>query len=910
MVEAFAAVGLAASIATFLDVSAKVLVRLHEFQSSTQEIPKVFQSIMKRLPLIRNIIDRIKRECEDDSLTENAQHELSHMVEGCLEQITMLEKLMKNILPAPTASTSRRLWKAIASVYKEKDIVTIEETLGKYERTFTLYFSLRSEASIAITVKENTYYEVPLLQVSHFVGRVELLEEIETSFANITGNTRHPKIAVLLGMGGQGKSQVALEYCRVARTSGRFQAIFWIDASSPNTVSRGFEMITAKISGAGREFNDIESKIAFVRETLARWRSPWLMVFDNYDQPSEFKNITAYLPRGETGAVLFTSRHADSERLGVTIRVTQMTEDEGLEILLHQSKRERNDDDTKEGKEIVRKLGYLPLAIDQAGAYINARKLPPRIFTKHYDERKEAVLKHTPSPWEYRRRVSEGKDETLLNVFTTWELSFQQIGKNEDERTMIGHFLTLSAFFDATNIGEELFRSHLASNGKPPRWMEHFISGGLWDQYKYQDIIVELLSLSLLQSVDIESTESRFSLHPLVTDWLKLRTDQKGRQKYAAEATMILTGYIDARDRAALPLQIKLDILSHIDVCVQNYREYLWELDESDIVSLRGSASTFAIFYQIHDRYQEAEAMYERALAGYEKALGPEHTSTLSAVNNLGSLYWDQGRLAEAEAMYERALTGYEKVLGPGHTSTLDMINNLGLLYRGQGRLAEAGAMYERALVGKEKALGLEHTSTLDTVNNLGLLYRDQGRLAEAEAMIERALTGYEKVLGPEHTSTLNTVNNLGILYRDQGRITEAEAMYERALAGKEKALGLEHTSTLNTVNNLGILYRDQGRITDAEAMYERALAGYEKALGPEHTSTLSTVNNLGILYWDQGRLAEAEAMYKRALAGREKALGPGHTLTLDTANKLGILYRDQGRLAEAETMFERAQIL
>ena len=98
--------------------------------------------------------------------------------------------------------------------------------------------------------------------------------------------------------------------------------------------------------------------------------------------------------------------------------------------------------------------------------------------------------------------------------------------------------------------------------------------------------------------------------------------------------------------------------------------------------------------------------------------------------------------------------------------STLNAVNNLGSLYRDQGRLMEAESMYQRALLGKKKTLGPEHTSTLDTVNNLGLLWNNQGKLKEAEAMYQCALAGYEKTWGPDHTSTLNTVNNLGSLYR------------------------------------------------------------------------------------------------------------------------------------------------
>ncbi|KAH0538196.1 hypothetical protein FGG08_005212 [Glutinoglossum americanum] len=906
MAEAFAAVGLAASILTFVDLSSKVLDRLREFYSTAEDTPRVFQDITTQLPLIVDILTRVEKRCEDSPLTRDAQQTLLHVVKGCLRQITMLDGLIEKMLPNSTDSTPRRLRKVIASVLKERDVVGIQRTLETYKSTLTLHFIEKYGGSIATTARESTYYEIPSLQVPQFVERVELLEEIETSFARVTRNTC-PKIVVLLGMGGQGKTQLALEYCRVARTSERFQAIFWIDASSPNTVSHGFEIIAAKISSDGRAFDDIESKVTFVKETLRKWQSSWLIVFDNYDQPGEFGNVATYFPQGETGSILLTSRHAASERLGVTIRITGMAEDEGLELLLRQSKLERNNGNAIEGRKIIQKLGYLPLAIDQAGAYISARKLPLRLFEKHYNERKETVLRHTPLLWEYRRRLGGDKDEAILSVFTTWELSFQQIGKNENERTMIGHFLTLSAFLDASNIGEDLFKSHLASTNDPTQWMKNFTSRGVWDQYKYQDTVAELLSLSLLQGVDIGSSESRFSLHPLVTDWLKLRTDLEGRQKYTIEAMVILTNYVDMRDQDLLPLQIKMYMISHVDACLQNDKEYLPELDESDFVSLRGSAFTFASLYRDHCRYQAAEAMYQRALTGYERALGPEHTSTLDTVHNLGSLYADQGKLTEAEAMYQRALTGYEKALGPEHTSTLDTVHNLGSLYADQGKLTEAEAMYQRALTGNEKALGPEHTSTLDTVNNLGSLYAAQGKLTEAEAMYQRALTGCEKALGPEHTSTLDTVNNLGILYADQGKLTEAEAMYQRALTGCEKALGPEHTSTLDTVNNLGILYADQGKLTEAEAMYQRALTGCEKALGPEHTSTLVTVNNLGILYADQGKLAEAEAMFQRALTGCEKALGPEHTSTLSTVNNLGILYADQGKLAEAEAMFQRA---
>ena len=112
--------------------------------------------------------------------------------------------------------------------------------------------------------------------------------------------------------------------------------------------------------------------------------------------------------------------------------------------------------------------------------------------------------------------------------------------------------------------------------------------------------------------------------------------------------------------------------------------------------------------------------MYQRALAGYEQALGPDHTSTLDTVHNLGLLYSDQGKLKEAEVMYQRALAGCEQALGPDHKSTLDTVHNLGLLYQHQGKLKEAEVMYQRALAGREQAPDPNHSETRKVSRNLG----------------------------------------------------------------------------------------------------------------------------------------------------------------------------------------------
>jgi len=704
-----------------------------------------------------------------------------------------------------------------------------------------------------------------------------------------------PSIVVLIGMGGAGKTQLALEYCLRMKDERRFRAIFWLDASSRNTLCGSMEA-AAKQLLPDRVLDNPEAAVTLVKEVLSSWSERWLLVFDNLDNPEDLPGIVNLFPANRHGCILITSRYAGSKELGQSIELDRMEKDESLQLLLRSSG--GGTDELVAAEEILKLLGNLPLAIDQARAYISKRQLGLRAFVREYERRKQSIMQETPEHWPYRRMLPGKEKETSLSLLTTWEMSLPQLGVGE-QGAELEKVITLFAFFNPVNIGERLFSKDGDDDNLTISPMSIFRDDGRWNHLNFEDAMVKMQELSLLQFSHSNESEITVSLHSMVSEWLRMRVEKSSQPTFLEAAISHLKCHLKSIGDS--DYKTRQEGQAHLDT--------IWQ--EVEISKLGdhflGARITFGNFHQDQGRLKDAEMMFDRALAGYEKALGPEHTSTLGTVNNLGLLYADQGRLKDAEIMYNRALAGKEKALGPKHMSTLDTVNNLGILYRWQGRVQDAEIMYNRVLAGYEKTLGPEHKSTLDIVNNMGLLYVDQGRLKDAEMMYNRALTGCEKALGPKHPSTLDTVNNLGILYANQGRLKDAEIMYDRALAGYEKALGPEHTSTLGTVNNLGLLYADHGRLKDAEMMYNRALAGKEKALGSEHMNTLNTVNNLGILYANQGFLKDAEIMYDRALAGYEKALGPEHTSTLDIFNNLGVLYAGQGRLKDAEIMYNRA---
>ncbi|CAI7621060.1 unnamed protein product, partial [Penicillium viridicatum] len=498
------------------------------------------------------------------------------------------------------------------------------------------------------------------------------------------------------------------------------------------------------------------------------------------------------------------------------------------------------------------RLYGLPLAIVIAGAFMRETGTSITEYLQYYQESwSELQLQSNPG-----RQYQQG------NILQTWMISYLEIQKRDPSAADL---LLLLARFDNHDIWYELVENGRHSSNVPD-WLEKAISSGL----AFKIGVKSLIGFSLLES---KQQEGSYAMHPVVQEWCLhiASTNKNVNWMELNELALISVGYSvpSASDRNYSELQQRL--LPHAN--------YVCHLDWSDDnIELLGAFHGLGDLYSDQSKLKEAEEMYQRALAGKEKAFGLDHTYTLDTVYRLGSLYKDLGKTKEAGKMCQRALLGYEKALGPDHTSTLNAVLCLGILYFDQGKLNEAEEMYQRALLGYEEALGPDHTFTLNTVNNLGLLYSNQGKLKEAEKMYQRTLLGYKEALGLDHTSIFGTFHNLGILYFDQGKLKEAEEIYQRALAGREKALGRDHMFTLDTVNNLGSLYFGQGRLKEAEEMYKRALAGKEKALGPDHTSTLNTVNNLGSLYKNQGKLKEAEGMYQRALAGYKKALGPDHT--------------------------------
>ena len=921
MAEAVVVLGLVSSIASLVDLSAKVVSRLHDFASKTSDIPDSFCSLSIRLPLLTACLGRITVQAQAGRLPKDVTKALQAVVDSTLSEASVVQARLSSIIPPENASKIGRVLKALKSLAKEDKIRQAVEKVHKHTDFLVLHQTTQQvdtgdrilEELLKLSLPPRVVPQsvgihlgqAPQIDPDAFIGRTAELQQLR----DILFPTQHPHrqcIISISGMGGVGKTQLSLAHVRDCAND--YSSVFWLNARDETSLRQSMADLNAVIIHSpvvsnAQSVDDEKVKIELVRQWLSEpGNDRWLLIFDNYDDPhlSGIRSPTGYdirsfFPPRSHGSIIITSR---SPRLtfGKHVRLQKLEDFKtGVATLSQRSGRDLSGGEIpinilqefsltyldSTATDVAKRLDGLPLALATAGAYLQRTGISCHEYHDLYHSAwLDLVGADIDELCEYEART----------LASTWIISLDQVRRQDKDAAELLAFL---AYLSNRDIWYELIKAG-ASNTVP--WMRRVTESKI----RFQRAMSRLHDYNLVDVV-----ASSYQVHPCLQDWL---IESLNTPPTSLLFVTSLTCVADSAEEEHSPQYWSTSrrLLDHIEQLESPRFRYLWRfhsLDEKVLNAVHKIASVLLDW----NRHEKAEQMYQRALAGKEKALGPDHTSTLSTVKNLGTSYHIQGKLKAAEQMYQRALVGCEKTLEPDHTLTLGTVKNLGILFSDQGKLHAAEQMYQRALAGNEKILGPDHTLTLSGVHYFGNLYRDQGKLNAAEQMYQRTLAGYEKTLGPDHTLTLGTLNNLGNLYIDQGKLDAAEQMYQRALAGYEKTLGPDHTSTLGTVNNPGNLYSDQGKLDAAEQMYQRTLAGNEKTLGPDHTSTLGAVHNLGNLYRDQGKLDAAEQMSQRALAGYEKTLGPDHTSTLSTVNNLGLLCHDQGKLHVAEQMYQRA---
>lgn len=682
---------------------------------------------------------------------------------------------------------------------------------------------------------------VPFRRDPDFIDR-DILAEVDEKCSQPASR------AALVGLGGVGKSQLAIEYSYRVRQKSPQTWVFWIYASNRTCFEEGYRTIAERIKLPCRDEPTADT-LRLVRDWLCdEANGQWVMILDNADDPTVFFDtrgrkrkadsdssthaptpLSAFLPQTQNGSILVTSRSRDAAfRLTGSDRSIIAVEpmDENNALKLFTRKIEGNFDDG-DAKRLLQALDYMPLAISQAASYIGQRS--PRISVMWYlenfqkNEKSETRLLDT-DVGDLRRDPS-----VVHSISTTWTISFEYI---RQERSSAARLLSLMSLFDRQGIPASLLRHNYDDSSEHE--VNHHHDGnrnvGNDSDMDFEEDVYTLRSYSLIRATD--AAGEIFEMHRLVQlsarRWLEIHGDaERWKKKYISTMWKSFpNGEYEQWARCQILFPHAQAVLAYppaTDECVVHWMTVL---------------NNAAWYARTKGDYLMAEEMNRRALHEGEKVLGLEHPKTLTSLSDLAIVFVSQGKYKTAEEMERRALNGREKALGPNHLDTITSVHNLAIALEYQRKYKEAEDMTRRALNCCEKIAGPEHPSTLNSINNLALILQRRGKYEVAEKMWRRALEGREKVLGLEHPETLISVSTLASILCDQRNYEMAEKMCRRALEGNEKVLGLEHPNTSFSVDHLAYLFRIQKRYDDASSLYLRALAGLSKVLGPGHPRT------------------------------------------------------------------------
>lgn len=680
-----------------------------------------------------------------------------------------------------------------------------------------------------------------------------------------------------------------------------FWGIFWVDASSTESLERGFLRIASVCA--------LEPGVNTVKKWLSNATESWALIMDNADDPS--LDISPYFQVGNRGIVLITTRNPNCENHKTvgSYKLDAMTPDEAVTLFLRRiGVHDPSDALIRDSaKPVVLKLGCLALAVVQAGAVIREGRCKIEEYCAIYSRRRQELLS--------QRAVQGGEDYQHM-VYATWEVSWKMIEEMSSEAGRDAmELLKIFSFFHYERIPEVMFhraREHFWSATSSSDYLRSHQSDIVlrhaeqeWDSYPLGAAFSLLLSFSLIN----RDKHDLISIHPLVHTWARDRLCSSDEKTMWTKATSTLALSIPWTLQT-VDYRFRRSLVPHIDAClgdrsdrvfhhvadddgqrmassfalayreagrrhdVQRLTEQAVEVNRENFGEEHGhtlaSISTLAIHYSETGREQEALQLMEQVAGVRMRTLGKEDTGTLYSLHLLGTQYGVMGQEEKAVRLLEQVVEASIRILGDDDFKTLDPMSNLAAFYMKVGRREDALRLSEKVVKANERILGMENPETHSAMRNLANRYIDVGRGDKALKLMRAVVFAYKRNLGKEHPTTIGSMRNLAIMYGKMGRQQKALPLAELVMEASKRILGEENPNTLGSIQNLAHIYNMVHRHQDSLRLMEWVVPAYIRILGKEHPETVYSMQNLAACYEMAGRRDEARRLRKEANQGRE----------------------------------------
>ncbi|WP_371664032.1 FxSxx-COOH system tetratricopeptide repeat protein [Streptomyces sp. NBC_00280] len=683
-----------------------------------------------------------------------------------------------------------------------------------------------------------------------FTGRRTTIERLRDSL--LAGTTAVLPQA-LFGLGGVGKTQVALEYSY--RFESDYELIWWIKAADRTQIRQDLNALAGHldIPLGGK---DLTAVCTEVLEKLRRGTpySRWLLVYDNAEKPADLDNLVPASGPGQH--ILITSRDPAWAERAARIEVDLFTRVESVALL----RRYNEGLEPAEAAQVAEELGDFPLAVSLAAASLLESATPVDAYVDMLRTKMSDILGSRSAP------------DYPTSAAATWSLE-----RLKTRTPAAAVLLELCAFFGPDPIPRELLGS------RPALELLQRHDRSLSDPLLMSRLYGEIVRNGLAQA---DQRTDTLTMHRLIQHVLRDQLDGEQQDAMRGRAQAVL-GQANPKDPDES----------------ENWKSYaallphLWptKAEESDNLEVRQwICDTVRYLWRSGDA-DTANKTAERVLDTWLPRFGEDDALVLRLRTELGNALRDQGRLAEAydvtRDVYERG----SRILGEEHPYTLGAAMSLGSDLRSVGRYADAMERDRETLRCTRRVFGDSHPRTLSAANNLAVSEFLSGDRQAARDTDREMLKQRREISGPDHRSTLNSATNYARDLRAAGAFRDALKIIEDTLKRSRRALGPDHLITFRASLGAAVLYR---RLGEYEAAYTATSETYEQALkqlGPDHPDTLAVATNLSADLYDRGESVQGRELAKETLGRYQRRFGPDHVFTLACATNLSVLLRLTG---------------
>ncbi|GAA3451926.1 FxSxx-COOH system tetratricopeptide repeat protein [Dactylosporangium matsuzakiense] len=735
-----------------------------------------------------------------------------------------------------------------------------------------------------------------------FTGRRDTLEQLRD---RLSASVTVVVPQALYGLGGVGKTQVAIEYAY--RFAADYDLVWWISAEQVSQVRSALGELARELRL--QEADTLGESVRMVRDALRQGRpGRWLLIFDNVGDP---ETIREFIPQGP-GHVLLTSRNQEWTQDATVVEITTFSRSESITFLTRRVQGLAVTD----ADAVANRLGDLPLAIEQAAAWLSETGMPVTRYLELLDTQPLRILDENP-PVGYDRSTA-----------ATWQLSLEQLRKQSPAAAKL---LEICAFFAPEPIPTRLLYT--------PRFTTPLLEydPALHDPIR-QGRLIRQIGRYALASVD--SGQTIMQIHRLVQAVIQDSLTPAEREENRKHVYRVLATAerADPDEVASWPAYARL--LPHVRGSRANHSSdmqvrlfvvdvvrYLWsrgdfsssqELAEETVQLWRGDPRigedqvTLLLDFHLGNALR-SQAMFDRALDIDQRALERlketvEEEDDPYIVMTAGGVAADLralGRFEEARVLAEETYERAQRTFGEDHDRTLLAANNVAVSLRLVGDFNGAANYDEDTLSRRRRVFGERHLYTLLAANNYAHDLRAIGRFDESKELLEKTLQTYRSLVGESAPATLRAAKNMAVTLRKLGDIRGARQLTGETLQRYRDLHGEEHPDTLSCLMNAAFEESALGNGDAAERIARQVLAGYESLYDERHPFRLAALNNLAIFVRLGGAAKAAKALSEQATELFERALGPEHPYTLSSRINLANALVDDGDPAGARAIDE-----